>query len=35
MSFRRVWVQCIKELVEFRRDRLTLALAFALPRPFL
>jgi ABC-2 type transport system permease protein len=31
MSFRRVWVQCIKELVEFRRDRLTLALAFALP----
>ena len=31
MNLRRVWVQCIKELVEFRRDRLTLALAFALP----
>ena len=31
MNLRRVWVQCIKELVEFRRDRLTVALAFALP----
>jgi ABC-2 type transport system permease protein len=31
MNVRRVWVQCVKELVEFRRDRLTVALAFALP----
>jgi ABC-2 type transport system permease protein len=31
MNLRRVWVQCIKELVEFRRDRLTVALAFVLP----
>jgi ABC-2 type transport system permease protein len=31
MNLRRVWVQCLKELVEFRRDRLTVALAFALP----
>lgn len=31
MNWRRVWVQCIKELFEFRRDRLTLALAFVLP----
>lgn len=31
MNVRRVWVQCIKELVEFRRDRLTAGLAFALP----
>ena len=31
MNLRRVWVQCIKELVQFRRDRLTVALAFALP----
>jgi ABC-2 type transport system permease protein len=31
MSLRRVWVQCAKELVQFRRDRLTVALAFALP----
>ncbi len=31
MNLRRVWVQCVKELVEFRRDRLTVALAFGLP----
>ena len=31
MSPRRVGVQCVKELVQFRRDRLTVALAFALP----
>jgi ABC-2 type transport system permease protein len=31
MNSRRVWVQCYKELVEFRRDRLTVALAFGLP----
>ncbi len=31
MNPRRVWVQCWKELVEFRRDRLTVALAFGLP----
>ena len=31
MNPRRVWVQCCKELVEFRRDRLTVALAFGLP----
>ncbi|BAU05757.1 ABC transporter permease [Fischerella sp. NIES-3754] len=28
---RRVWNQCVKELVQFRRDRLTVALAFFLP----
>jgi ABC-2 type transport system permease protein len=28
---KRIWAQCIKELVQFRRDRLTLALAFLLP----
>lgn len=27
----RIWTQCIKELNQFRRDRLTLALAFFLP----
>lgn len=27
----RIWAQCIKELVQFRRDRLTLALALLLP----
>lgn len=31
MNLRRVWVQCIKELVEFRRDRLAVGLAFGLP----
>ncbi|MGP6156636.1 MAG: ABC transporter permease [Vulcanimicrobiaceae bacterium] len=33
MSFdvRRVRVQCVKELLQFRRDRLTVALAFGLP----
>jgi ABC-2 type transport system permease protein len=31
VNVRRVWVQCIKELVQFRRDSLTVALAFALP----
>lgn len=31
MNLRRVWVQCTKELVEFRRDPLTLGLAFVLP----
>lgn len=31
MNLRRVWVQCVKELVEFRRDGLTVALAFVLP----
>jgi ABC-2 type transport system permease protein len=28
---KRIWSQCIKELAQFRRDRLTLALAFLLP----
>lgn len=28
---KRVWAQCLKELNQFRRDRLTLALAFVLP----
>ncbi len=28
---RRIWAQCLKELAQFRRDRLTLALAFFLP----
>lgn len=28
---KRVWAQCLKELAQFRRDRLTLALAFFLP----
>ena len=27
----RIWNQCVKELVQFKRDRLTVALAFALP----
>ncbi len=27
----RIWSQCIKELAQFRRDRLTVALAFILP----
>ena len=31
MNLHRVWVQYVKELVQFRRDRLTVALAFALP----
>lgn len=31
MDLARVWVQCIKELLQFRRDRLTVALAFVLP----
>ena len=31
MSLARVWVQCRKELLQFRRDRLTVALAFGLP----
>ena len=26
----RIWSQCIKELAQFRRDRLTVALAFLL-----
>ncbi len=28
---KRILAQCVKELVQFRRDRLTLALAFLLP----
>ncbi|RMF22518.1 MAG: ABC transporter permease [Cyanobacteria bacterium J083] len=28
---RKIWNQCIKELAQFRRDRLTVALAFLLP----
>ncbi|MHC5761062.1 hypothetical protein [Nostoc sp.] len=28
---KRIFAQCTKELVQFRRDRLTLALAFLLP----
>ncbi len=28
---KRIWAQCLKELAQFRRDRLTLALAFFLP----
>ena len=28
---KRIWSQCIKELAQFRRDRLTFALAFILP----
>jgi len=31
VNLRRVWVQCVKELVEFRRDPLTVGLAFGLP----
>lgn len=27
----RIWAQCVKELAQFRRDRLTVALAFLLP----
>lgn len=28
---KRIWSQCVKELAQFRRDRLTVALAFILP----
>lgn len=28
---KRIWAQCLKEIAQFRRDRLTLALAFFLP----
>lgn len=28
---KRIWAQCVKELAQFRRDRLTFALAFILP----
>lgn len=28
---KRIWSQCKKELAQFKRDRLTLALAFLLP----
>ena len=28
---KRIWNQCIKEILQFKRDRLTVALAFALP----
>lgn len=28
---KRIWVQCIKELAQFQRDHLTVALAFILP----
>lgn len=28
---KRIWVQCSKELVQFRRDHLTVMLAFLLP----
>lgn len=28
---KRIWAQCVKELAQFRRDKLTLALAFFLP----
>lgn len=28
---KRIWTQCVKELSQFRRDRLTVALAFLLP----
>jgi ABC-2 type transport system permease protein len=31
MKLKRVWAQCVKELSQFRRDRLTVALAFLLP----
>ena len=31
MVGRRIWTQCVKELKQFQRDRLTLALAFVLP----
>lgn len=31
LKLNRIWAQCIKELAQFRRDRLTLALAFLLP----
>jgi ABC-2 type transport system permease protein len=31
MNLKRVWAQCVKELSQFRRDRLTVALAFLLP----
>jgi len=28
---KRIWAQCVKELAQFRRDRLTVALAYVLP----
>jgi ABC-2 type transport system permease protein len=31
MKFKRLWAQVLKELAQFRRDKLTLALAFVLP----
>ena len=31
LKLNRIWSQCIKELAQFRRDRLTVALAFVLP----
>jgi ABC-2 type transport system permease protein len=31
MSIRRIWAQCIKELAQFKRDRLTVTLAILLP----
>ncbi len=31
MTFKRIWAQCVKEISQFRRDRLTVALAFLLP----
>ncbi|MEL6248663.1 MAG: ABC transporter permease [Cyanobacteria bacterium J06627_15] len=31
MKPQRIWHQCVKELAQFRRDRLTFALAFVLP----
>ncbi len=30
-NMKRIWAQCIKELAQFRRDRLTMALAILLP----
>ncbi|WP_375493292.1 ABC transporter permease [uncultured Nostoc sp.] len=32
---KKIWTQCTKELAQFRRDRLTLALAFLLPLVYL
>jgi len=31
----RIWIQCRKELAQFRRDRLTIMLALALPLVYL
>lgn len=32
---KKIWIQCVKELAQFKRDQLTLALAFVLPLIYL